>query len=100
MNLSQILLSALRTFVPWLMGFILPWATANLGWTDHDVELVVNLVVGGVYYLASRLLERYVSPNFGWLLGAPLQPVYAKVPAGADAAVTTSTVTADERYRK
>jgi hypothetical protein len=74
--MSPILISLLRTFVPWLVGLVGPTLTASLGWTPDDVSRTVTLVVAGVYYLAARLLEQYAGPEWGWLLGAPVQPTY------------------------
>lgn len=98
MNLAQIVLSTIRTFVPWAMGFILPWLTSELGWTPSDVDVLVNLLVGGIYYFVMRLLERYVTPKFGWLLGAPVQPVYAQLDTSGAYKVTS--LPTDNRFRQ
>ena len=37
---------------------------------------VVTALATGLYYVVARLLETYVAPRFGWLLGKPVVPVY------------------------
>lgn len=77
--------SLVRTFTPIVVGAVLGWfATSGIA-LDPEFENALTLVVGGafagLYYLAVRLFELYVSPKFGWLLGLAKQPEYAVRPA-------------------
>ena len=79
--LSNTVLSFIRTFVPIVVGFIVAWVQP-FG-IDVDTETAISLLTAvaiGAYYTLGRLLER-VNPKFGWLLGAPTQPVYHQPPA-------------------
>lgn len=73
---NAVLASILRTLVPWIVATVGPLATQYLNWTPENLSAVATLVIGAVYYVAVRLLEQ-VSPKFGWLLGAPVQPQYS-----------------------
>jgi len=72
--------SLVRTFTPIIVGAVLGWfATAGIA-LDSEFEgavtLLVSGVLSGIYYVAARLLETYVTPKFGWLLGLAKQPDY------------------------
>lgn len=72
--------SLVRTFTPIIVGAVLGWfATSGIA-LDPEFEAALTLVVGaafaGLYYLAVRLFELYVSPKFGWLLGLAKPPIY------------------------
>lgn len=72
--------SIVRTLTPIIVGAVIGWAvTAGIN-LDPQFEGALTLVITGafqgVYYVAVRLLEQYVAPKFGWLLGVPRQPVY------------------------
>jgi hypothetical protein len=41
--------------------------------------VTVTAVLTAVYYWGVRLLETYVKPQFGWLLGLSKSPVYEEV---------------------
>jgi hypothetical protein len=69
--------SIIRTFVPLLVG-LLGQVSGWLGWTPDEVAQVAGLLVAGLYYLGVRLLEQYVAPRWGWLLGLPRAPQYAQ----------------------
>lgn len=74
--------SLVRTFTPIIVGAVIGWfVTAGIT-LDPEFESALTLVVGaafaGIYYLAVRLFELYVSPKFGWLLGLAKQPDYFK----------------------
>lgn len=66
----------IRTIVPMIVGWIVSVLT---GWgLDADSATVTQLVVaivGAVYYIIVRLLEKKF-PKLGWLLGSPKTPVY------------------------
>jgi prepilin-type N-terminal cleavage/methylation domain-containing protein len=75
--------SYVRTVVPVVVGAIVAWALHH-GHDIHGYESLVTAVVTALYYGAARLLEHYVSPQFGWLLGSVGSPAYttpAKAPA-------------------
>ena len=72
--------SLVRTYVPWIVGVVIGWLVSLGVELDAAVEGSLTVVVTGVvtalYYLAARLLETYVSPKFGWLLGSKKAPTY------------------------
>lgn len=74
--------SLVRTYVPWLASLIVGWLVSLGVPLDPEVptQITALLFLGAsaVYYLAVRLLEMYVSPKFGWLLGLAKQPDYYK----------------------
>lgn len=89
--------SIARTFVPIAVGAVLSGlASANIV-VDPEFEATLGtLLAAGFsagYYLAVRLLETYVTPKFGWLLGLAKAPaVYSPVaPKDIPVAVTTAT---------
>lgn len=74
--------SVVRTVVPLIVGFALSlWAKAGI---DPDPDFAANLTAaltvgfGALYHVAVRLLETYVAPRFGWLLGLAKTPEYRK----------------------
>lgn len=87
--LDALYASITRTLVPIIAGALIAWAV-SLG-IELDPEFSTTLTIfltavfSAVYYLAARLLERYVSPKLGWLLGLAQQPTSYKPdpPAGA-----------------
>lgn len=86
----SILPGVIRTAVPAVVGWALGFPVVQgLGLTEEMVTPLVSAVVAIVYYIAVRLLERYV-PQFGWLLGYAAQPVYA--PIGSDGAADVSSL--------
>lgn len=74
--------SLVRTLVPLIVANIVG-ALTGFG-LDLDPEFqgsltaVLTAIFAGVYYIAVRLLETYVTPKFGWLLGLARTPVYVK----------------------
>lgn len=72
--------SLVRTFTPIIVGAVLGWFTTTGITLDPEFETSLTLVIGalfaGLYYLAVRLFELYVSPKFGWLLGLAKSPAY------------------------
>lgn len=70
-------ISLMRSWVPLIVTAIAPWCAQWLGLDDGEVTTLVAAAIGGVWYLVFRLLER-LEPRFGWLLGWPVSPVYAK----------------------
>lgn len=84
-DLRSFLPSVLRTFVPLIVGYFAAWPVAGLlGLREDQITALVTVVVTALYYALVRVLETYVEPNFGWLLGWAGRPVYPlPVDAGA-----------------
>lgn len=80
--------SIVRTLVPIIVGAVLTWLSGIPldGEFAATLTLVVSSALSAAYYLAVRLLERYASPHFGWLLGLAQQPTSYKPdpPAGVE----------------
>jgi len=77
--LSALWASIVRTFTPIIVGSVVGWFV-TLGVPLDDkfsglLTLVVSGILSAVYYVAVRLLETYVTPKFGWLLGLAKTPV-------------------------
>lgn len=73
------LTSLLRTLVPIAVGYLLSLPVISSSTVNEDALTgLVTAIVSALYYAAARALERYVSPKFGWLLGAPVQPTYGR----------------------
>lgn len=97
---STLLPSLIRTGVPLLVGWLLslpvvPAILGALGAGDSQEQRrllaqAVTLLITFAYYAAVRLLEKYVSPKFGWALGLASEPVY--VDSNADGAYDVSTL--------
>ncbi len=72
--------SLVRTLVPIIVGAVLGWFVSNNIALDPEFELSLTVAITGafqgVYYVAVRLFETYVSPRFGWLLGLAKTPKY------------------------
>ena len=66
--------------MPIIVGAVVGWFVTRGIELDASFEAVLTLVVTtvltAVYYIAVRLLETYVSPKFGWLLGLGKAPAY------------------------
>lgn len=70
--------SIVRTVVPVVVGYVLA-LFVKMGFEVGDdlamaVEGVITAVLTGAYYVGVRLLEVYVTPKFGWLLGLAKSP--------------------------
>lgn len=74
--------SIVRTVVPIIVGAVIGWAVSQGIELDPKFELSLTAAITaafqGAYYIAVRLLEKYVSPKFGWLIGLAKQPEYKK----------------------
>lgn len=70
--------SIVRTFVPIIVGSVVGWfVTLGIPLDDKFqglLTLLVSAILTGIYYVAVRLLETYVTPKFGWLLGLAKTP--------------------------
>lgn len=73
--------SLVRTLTPMLVGWIVTMFTGIGLAVDEEfrgsIEGLVTVGFGVVWYVAVRLLETYVTPKFGWLLGLAKAPEYA-----------------------
>lgn len=73
--------SIVRTATPLIVGAVAAWLVSVNFPVDAELQEALTLATGGVftvlYYGATRVLETYVTPKFGWLLGLAKQPVYA-----------------------
>jgi hypothetical protein len=70
--------SIVRTLTPLIVGSVLGWFVTTGITLDDRFEGLLTLVISGLltgtYYVAVRLLETYVTPKFGWLLGLAKTP--------------------------
>lgn len=75
--MPAVVTSLIRTIVPIIVGAILsvPLVKA-LGITADQAAQLVTAGLIALYYAAARVLEHYVSPRFGWLLGSATAPTY------------------------
>ncbi len=78
--MDQIGTSLVRTVSPLCAGALIAWAVRQGVTVDESVRQplteVLTLAFSAGWYLGARLLETWVSPRFGWLLGSPRQPSY------------------------
>ena len=104
MNLSTaaaaVWASIARTLVPAIVGQLLGlWAATGLpvdGELEPALTVLLGLVLTGVYYAGVRVLETYVAPRFGWLLGLARTPNgYTPDPPSAAKPEPLSTLSAD-----
>jgi len=75
---ANFLKSWVRTMVPGLVAWLIGVGVIPATLSDEAVLGFTALIFAG-YYTLARLLEKYVSPWFGVLLGLPSQPVYEPV---------------------
>lgn len=85
-TVESLLASLIRTYVPLLVGLFGPALTNALGLTDAEVTATLVVVITAVYYAVVRVVETYVTPKIGVLLGYVKQPVYVP-PAEVDSTV-------------
>lgn len=79
MNLSDLIVSYIRTYVPIGLGVALTYLGKHLGIVEPDpgtIAWVTGAVVAG-YYTLARFAESKV-PALGFLLGSTKQPTYDK----------------------
>lgn len=100
---GQALPAIVRTVVPYVVGWLLSLGLtvrilALLGVSDADARAAltkaVPVVLGAVYYVVVRWLERNVDPRFGVLLGSTAQPAYTP-PVAEQSATTVPIVPSD-----
>jgi uncharacterized membrane protein (DUF441 family) len=76
--LNNFFTSLVRTYVPLVVAFVATWAAKHgLNFDSNNAALILGTAVAGAYYAAVRWLEAKF-PQFGWLLGTPATPTYAK----------------------
>lgn len=80
--MQDIIKSAIRTFVPYIVGLVFAWLAEKGVHVQPDqvasATALLTFAVGSVYYLVVRLLE-HKWPKLGVLLGVPSKPVYGEV---------------------
>lgn len=87
-----VLTSLVRTITPVVVGAVVSFFTSRGIEVDPELQtnltLLIALAATVLYYLTVRLLETYVTPKLGWLLGVAKSPaVYtAESPAAPNAA--------------
>ena len=72
-TVKNLIFSVIRTWAPIIAGAVLSWLAVNASivvdeGTKAGLVIVLTGVMQGVYYLAVRLFETYVSPKFSVLL--------------------------------
>lgn len=74
--------SFVRTIVPILVANVVALLTGFGLALDPEFQGSLTAVLTGalaaLYYIVVRVLEVYVTPKFGWLLGLARTPVYVK----------------------
>jgi uncharacterized membrane protein (DUF441 family) len=77
--MSDFIISAIRTYVPILVGAFVSWLALKGINLDSSTVLALGTALGGVvaalYYTIIRLLEKKF-PQVGVLLGTAQQPTY------------------------
>jgi hypothetical protein len=86
MTLTDFAKSHCRVIVAAVVGFVISYALRH-GADLSNYQGALTTVLTVAYYALVRILERYVTPKFGWLLGLAQQPVYAKVTTRKDTPV-------------
>lgn len=79
MNLSDLVVSQIRTYTPAVAGALIGWGVSlglpvSAGMKDGLTAILIP-VFAGAWYLGVRLLEKRY-PWAGWLLGLPRTPTY------------------------
>lgn len=79
MNLSDNVLSLIRTYVPIGVGLVLGWLISHGLTVDPSLQVTLTALItsgaSAVYYTLVRALENRWA-GFGWLLGAAKAPAY------------------------
>lgn len=70
--------SVVRTLTPRIAAWLIVILARVKIDIDSDMALIITAeVIGGVYYVGVRLLERFRGSKWGRLLGVASQPSYA-----------------------
>ncbi|WP_378144826.1 hypothetical protein ACFJGV_15215 [Cnuibacter sp. UC19_7] len=76
--LSALWASIVRTIVPLVVGAVVSYLVSKGVTLDEQFEpllgTALTVAFSGLYYIAVRLLETYVTPKLGWLLGLAKTP--------------------------
>lgn len=79
-NIGPLIVSWIRTIIPTVVAAVVATLLSlgvELGTGEREsVAAVAFLAITSAYYLGVRLLEEYVHPHFGALLGVPSRPTY------------------------
>lgn len=75
---SALWASIVRTIVPLLVGAVVAFLVGKGITLDSEFEglltTLLTVAFSGLYYIAVRLLETYVTPKLGWLIGLAKSP--------------------------
>lgn len=75
---STLWASIVRTITPiivgWIVGQLVAWGVPVDEAFQAAIDGVLTAVFAAIYYVIVRLLETYVTPKFGWLLGLAKSP--------------------------
>jgi len=87
-SLKTLVFSFIRTVVPYIVSFFISMLLAAGIAVPEDLKIALGgfltLAFGALYYLLVRLVEQYVAPKFGWLLGVAKQVQYEGAPVEQD----------------
>lgn len=99
-----LLTSIIRTVTPVIVGSTVSWFTSRGIEVDPELQtnitLVIALVATSIYYLIVRLLETYVTPKFGWLLGVAKAPAAYTAESPAKATENELTAAVDRAIQR
>lgn len=73
--------SFIRTLEPMTVGLVTALLIRHGVHLDATATALLSQMVAGGFYVGVRLVEHYVSPKFGWLLGLAKPPAYVEPPA-------------------
>lgn len=83
-----VLTSLVRTITPVVVGAVVSFFTSRGIDVDPELEtnlaLLIAITATVLYYLVVRLLETYVTPQLGWLLGVAKSPAVYTPESPAD----------------
>lgn len=82
--LSNAVISWIRTIVPVVVGVVVAWVQPfGIEVDTTEAVTVLTAVATAVYYTLARMIESKF-PKWGFLLGVPREPIYAKGPVQKD----------------
>lgn len=74
--------SMVRTIFPIAVALLVSKGITGIpGLDDTGLNIIVAAVLTWLYYFVVRVLERFSSTKWGWLLGYASAPTYAEPPA-------------------
>jgi hypothetical protein len=102
--LLALLTSIVRTITPVVVGGVVSWFTSKGIEVDPDLQATLTLVIAfaatAIYYTLIRLLETYVTPKLGWLLGVAKAPAAYTAESPAKATERELTAAATEAIQR